>query len=455
MNWKHSLVARLFVFAYLVGTSSSAQAQFTQNTSGVGLGGVANDAHTLAVGDLDGDDYQDLIIGDSNQFYRNNGDGTFSEATSGYGLNASLEHLQPMWGDFDNDGDLDFVARRVGTTAKVHLFENIPGTGAGGRAFSLNHVFSTNQEGAVSWVDYDLDGDIDLFVGYILGTAFEFHENQLRETGTASFVDVSVLAGVDGMSASSTVESIHWVDVDNDGDPDAYITTRTDTDRLLINQLTEMGVPKFVDTHGSSGLVDVTGSSMSVFGDFDNDGDFDFYQSHTTASNNLFRNELIESGSLSFTDVTSLYGLAGPGTGGALLGWVDYDNDGDLDLLSGNRQGANWALYENGLSGSSTVSFADVASVQLGVSPGAQSGLVFFDPDNDGDQDFVYTGNGGANHYYRNDNPASNWVAVHLIGNSSSRDGAGARVSVTAGGQTQIREVSRLRMGNSTYPWAR
>ncbi len=193
--------------------------------SGVGSG-VAR-SNGACFGDVDNDGDLDLFVTNfhsSNRLYLNNGTGRFSEETSQVGLETERGGVGATFGDIDNDGDLDlFVATWGGPNL---LFENLgvdPKTGRprfveNGRARGLtDSVTAKRSQGAV-FGDIDNDGDLDLFVTNVVTT------NRLyRNDGTGSFVDITREAGVTDSARSN---SANFFDADNDGDLDLFVANR-------------------------------------------------------------------------------------------------------------------------------------------------------------------------------------------------------------------------------------
>lgn len=442
----------LCVMACFTTLTSYARADFTNQTSAAGLSSEFT-AASIAITDFDGDgdlDFTGLFNpGAVISLYTSDGDLTFTDATSSTGL-PSEAMVWPNWGDYDNDGDPDLATGTNGSTSKVHIFRNDGGT------LVEAIVFSTNQQARISWVDYDLDGDIDLFIGYILGTDFELHRNNLKETGTADFTDVTSVTGLTGLNAGpnaggTTVTSIYWADIDNDGDPDGYVACKPSRDKLLINQLAESGSATFQESHASLISNDDTNQTNGLWGDYDNDGDLDLFQStRFSGTDKLYRNETVESGTLSFTDVTTALGVGGTGDIGLPSAWVDFDNDGDLDLFSGSPGSAVWALYRNDLVGSGSVGFTEVSGTELGSAPNQHQGIAFFDADGDGYLDFLLPGNGFPMEFYENNGSGNNWVELDLVGQLSSADALQSRVRIVSGSSAQLREVSAASVYGNT-----
>jgi hypothetical protein len=183
-------------------------------------------------------------------------------------------------------------------------------------------------------------------------------------------------------------------------------------------------------------------SSMAVdFGDYDGDGRLDLFVSdiHYSA---LYRNE----GGGFFTDVTAAAGVAEPS--GQYDGWgasfLDYDNDGDLDIFKANGAmnhlyGHEDQLFENDGTGHYTDVSLDRGSYFAREAVGR--GAAFGDYDSDGDVDIVVVNLHDRAVLLRNESPADNaWIELRLRGTRSNRDGVGARVALSAGGRTQVAE---------------
>jgi len=188
------------------------------------------------------------------------------------------------------------------------------------------------------------------------------------------------------------------------------------------------------------------------FADFDGDGKLDLVvTNHEFESTSLFHND----GRGAFVDVTLDAGIGSPtlpfvGFGVAFL---DADNDGDLDLSIVNghvidntamfRAGSTHAQRKLLFQNTNGRRFTEV-SRQSGAGfarDGVGRTLLAGDLDNDGDIDVVITNNGGATEVLRNGGTGRNSIEIRIVGSRSNRDGLGARISVAAGGRTQVREV--------------
>ena len=395
--------------------------------------------------------------------YRNNGNGTFSDVTSSWpGLPTSGVNFS-SWADFDNDGDADVVVGLSTPSELRFFRNNRIGTGMQSFTLVQTVPFPTTIPALAAWGDFDNDGDLDVFVSFAGGPANTgpalLLKNNLKESGTVSFTDVSSSVGL--LSFDAGAGSAHWIDADNDGDLDLFVVNDFSIgalrrDLFYRNRLKETGIATFEEVTGAVGFhIASIPSANAMFGDYDNDGDQDLYVGlgHFTA-NLLYRNNL-EGGGLSFTEVGGALGVQQPIDGGISL-WGDLDNDGDLDLLAGDPSNQPWVLYRNEVVETGSPGFTDITSA-AGLSPGDhQSALLFFDMDNDGDLDVFSGFNGtGSNRLFRNNLPGgSTWLALKLVGTDSNRDGIGARITLDARGRKQHRQhtvFASTRAGNQSH----
>lgn len=264
--------------------------------------------------------------------------------------------------------------------------------------------------------DHDGDGDQDLFVTNGPQRDNSLFSNQLVESGEMRFVDIAVEAGVaaralDGSGACAG-------DIDNDGDPDLLVLSAHDNNQLFENQ----GDGSFLDITAFSGVGDVVATSVACsFGDIDGDGLLDVAVANNTVSwqsmlgigptdafafnqpNLLYRNL----GGNVFEDVSESSGLRTlttlPVPGAASVTWaiamVDYDLDGDLDILHADDQGGVLPEIAGGvdrgvifvLQNDGTGHFTDVTSQSGLKKPGGWMGLSFGDLNADGFLDLFAT----------------------------------------------------------------
>ena len=200
---------------------------------------------------------------------------------------------------------------------------------------NVTHTGSANTDIRIgtgaAWFDYDRDGDLDLYMTNRVGG------NHLwRNDGGGVFVDVA--AAVGAADASHDGSGVAVADYDNDGDLDIYLAN-SDGDVLLKNQLTETGTATFIDVTATAfpGITTPQRGTSASWGDYDKDGYLDLYVTNhkpidgtgAGSQDRLFHNN----GNGTFTDVSYLLGLENLGGYGFIASWTDYDNDGDLDIF--------------------------------------------------------------------------------------------------------------------------
>ncbi len=384
--------------------------------------GFTGDGRGGAWGDYDNDGDQDLYLmtyGQGNKLLRNDGAGAFVDVSTPLLSGPSTSGLctHGVWGDHDNDGDLDLYLSFFGANA---LLRNDGGVFANATSATLADASGLAEHKGAAWADHDGDGDLDLYVVKNNGPNV-----MLRNDGSGEFTDATSGPLGDAGPGSAVV----WGDYDNDGDPDLYLVNWGATSKLLRND----GGGAFVDVTAGP-LGDIGYGHAAAWGDYDNDGDLDLFIANAPdfpSPSRLLRN----GGGGVFVDAASgtLANQAGNG-----VAWGDYDLDGDLDLYLA-RSGQPNALFRNDGGGT----FADATLSPLG-DPGSSVVPAWADHDNDGDLD-LYFGNhgGGSNKLLRNDNSNGNhWLQVNLVGTTSNRLGMGARVHVSTGSLLQVRHVS-------------
>lgn len=415
--------------------------------------------------DIDGDLDAYLVqsAGGPNRLFRNDFDGVrlhFVDVTEhagcadeGYGMGAAS-------GDYDNDGDPDLYVLNYG--ANILCRNN--GNGTFTDVTAAANVDDSRWSVSASFLDYDHDGDLDLYVAnyvehsadidracqdsagqrdYCAPTEYDPAEDSLlRNNGDGTFTDVSLVSNVAGKDGPGL--GVVGADFNGDHLVDLYVANDQAANFLWTNR----GDGTFEDTGLLAGAAynrhGAAEASMGVTaGDFDRDGDDDLFMTHlNTQSNTLYVND----GSGNFHDDTDRAGLGAEsmlftGFGSA---WLDYDNDGALDLFVAN--GAVMALAERrGVSdfpfaqtnqlfhNRGDGSFDDVSATsgQAFASLAVGRGAAFGDIDNDGDIDILVANNSGPARLLRNDiGNANNWLRLVLRGTASSTDAQGARVAV-------------------------
>jgi hypothetical protein len=310
--------------------------------------GVADARATRAAawGDFDSDGDADLLVGFAPgdapvvKLYRND-KSTFVDATSDAGLTVATGAVrQPAWVDFDADGDLDlFLAFRDRADA---LFRN-DGSRFTDVAAQVGLADTRKTVGAL-WFDYDMDGDLDLYAAHMDGDP-----NALFRNDRGRFTDVAAEAGLawggrkPQDAANGTVRPCA-ADVNGDGRFDLF-TANYGTNGLFLNR----GGGKFEDASTAWGIAIDARYDTCAFSDIDHDGRVDLYVNGTVTGGVSYRDYLFRNTGTRFEDVTPENVRALQADHGAIF--VDIDRDGDEDLaLTGARPDGMHLLLRNGLS---------------------------------------------------------------------------------------------------------
>ncbi len=451
----------------------------------------------VAWGDYDNDGWQDIFvvndvgpvtmteqeIADSparSVLYHNNRDGTFTDVTSGSGIDFHGSGMGAAWGDYDNDGNQDLFISALGENAFYRnngdgTFSNLTSQ-AGLAGYS---GFWTG----IAWGDFNRDGYLDLYVtGYvnyeyresaeaatlqyetevptaINPSSFKPSHNLLyRNNGNGTFREIAGRAGVLDTLGRSLAAT--WADYDRDGWPDLYVANDVSDNTLYRN----LGNETFEEISRQSLVADYRGAMGIAMADWDGDLDMDMFVSHWIAQENalysslrtqLARLDANQRDVVRFMDEADRYGLGQialsfVGFGAAFL---DYDNDSRPDLFVANGHtfqqdddprlliGLRDQLFWNR---SSDDGFYDVSLVSgdYFAREYVGRGAAVADYDNDGDVDIFVVNNGGPAILLRNDSGTNNrWIEIRLEGRSSNRLGLGAQLRVVTDSIIQIREV--------------
>ena len=392
-------------------------------------GGQAN-----AWADYDGDGDLDEFVGfrgRANRLYRQD-HGTFADAAASAGIADTTETRAAAWGDFDGDGDPDLYVGFAGG-APNKLYRN-----DGGRFTDVAHTLGVDATGItrqVSFVDYDNDGDLDLFV------AFRERPNHLFRNDGGRFVDVTESSGIG--DARKTVGAV-WFDVDQDGDLDLFVANQDgDLNGLFINDRGH-----FADTAAAWGVDG--GPRATGFGgvgpsvaDVDGDGLFDLFVANYGPSV-LYRNDRRHR----FADVTRDVGLNFEGHA-VTSSWGDYDNDGRPDLyvsgfLATEPHYPDHLFHQDGLprAQSRGARFTDVLP-DLIKTHDASHGVQWVDFDNDGALDLSLANNDaqGGHYVFRNRlaaDRARTSLAVDVVDARGRHTKPGAELRLFAAGTRRL-----------------
>ncbi len=398
-----------------------------------------------AWGDFDNDGHEDLYVTDtvgSNILYRNVGDGTFVVSTlSGQVSLAGTSGGGATFADFDNDGDQDLLALAFGTD---NLFENTS-TGFVDVTSTAGLVFEGNGASA-AWGDFNQDGYLDLYIAnyYFSVPGDPLNQDRLyQNNGNGSFTEVSHLLDIGRMKGPAF--AVTFLDYDNDGDLDIYVVNDKLWGNLLWrNDGAGCGQWCFTDVSVMTGAHrPIDGMGIAV-GDYDLDGDDDLYFSGQNEMA-LLRSEIAQ-GSETFTEVT---GPAGVDVAASAWGTVfmDFDNDGweDLYLATHNPDpGLTNRVFRN--NGDST--FTDVSDASGASNAGISMGVAYADYDHDGRVDIVVGNPMDAYYLYRNTSTAGNWLSLSLVGSGPvNRDAVGTLAVLELSDGRSLRR--RVHIGSS------
>ena len=422
------IIQILGAFFFFIGTLHAQSFTNVASTTGVEED-ATNSSYAVSWADYDNDGDQDLYVVNfylsdrANHLFRNNGDGTFTQVTTG--AEDEGDGVSGVWADYDNDGDIDLYVANAGPSGNNRLFKN---DGAGNFT-DVAVAAGVNNTGAgytAVWGDYDNDGHVDLYLAIDLAADRLFHNK-----GDGTFED----ATTSPLGATGRNWGANWGDYDNDGDIDLYVADETGANHLYRND----GGGTFVDVASTANVAAGSGSGRSPdWVDYDNDGDLDLYQT-SSGANLLYENN----NDGTFTNVAGTANVAGSDAS-VNSAWADYDNDGDLDIYVTNGSTTANRLYKNNNDGT----FTEVGATEGVNDTQSSTTSAWADYDNDGDVD-LYVGNinNGINRLYRNDTTGNRWLSVSLTGSLSNTSAIGAQVTAVAGTLRQRQDVS----GGSGY----
>ena len=387
---------------------------------------VGGQANAWADVDNDGDlDYFVAFRGRPNRLYRND-KGTFRDVAPEVGLADNVETRAAAWGDFDADGDADLYIGFADPTIPAKVYRN---DAKGTRFSDVAKGIGVNLTGVArqpAWIDYDGDGDLDLFA------AFRDVPNRLLRNDHGTFIDVTGAVGIG--DPRKTVSAVWW-DFDRDGDLDLF-TANQEGDA---NGLYRQANGKFEDVAVAMGVAGTPrpkedgGVGPSV-ADFDQDGDFDLFVANYGHSA-LYRND----GGLKFTEVSRERGIDLNGHG-VTSGWGDLDNDGLPDLYVANFI-AGQPLYRDALFINGGQAFLE-ALPDLILKHDATHGVQFVDFDQDGRLDVALANNdpgGGGHPLFRNTSAMrGRSLEVEVTDPNARRSRAGSEVRAYRAGTRQM-----------------
>lgn len=410
-----------------------------------------------ACGDFNNDGWQDVFIPSdgvgADLLFINGQNGTFTNQATSWGLTTAHFGKGVAVGDYDGDGFLDIYVTSAGDpnfsgqAGKHRLYRNLNGAGFVdvATAAGVNATHPAIQDGwGCCFGDYDLDGDLDLFVAGI--TNNNAGSKLFQNNGNGSFADVTASSQLfQGALFSLHAFAPRFLDTDGDRYPELLLVADFGTSRYYKNN----GDGTFSDWTSIAGTGDEENGMGQTIGDFDGNGIIDWYvTSIYQLPTNWTGNKLyLNLGGHAFSEVSMAAGVEQGGYGWGAVA-VDFDHDGDLDIAETNGGLGQFAGIQSflWLKNNGSMTYTESA-LPLGFNHVAEGrGMSNLDYDNDGDQDVMIFTRDAPMLLLRNDlsGPNTAWLRVFLDTTASPLDapnGIGAMVYVTVGTETQVRTI--------------
>jgi len=413
----------------------------------------------IAIFDYNNDGYLDVVISAAHggcNLYRNNGDGTFTDESIGSGIDTAVNTFVITVGDYNNDGYDDLFITRLGfCVGECQLFRN-NGNGSFTDVTTEAGLDVWGPAFTASWVDYDCDGWLDLFITNNLGGLFDRKTpNRLfRNNRNGTFSEVTEESGI--TTIWPTIGAA-WGDYDNDGFPDLFLSNAMGRSQLYHNN----GDGTFTDVSEKAGVTALGLGSVSYFCDYNNDGLMDIVQymwsDHEDMIHTMQHGEgpaeghpvriYHNNGDGTFTLRNREIGLNG--CWGSMSGNAgDFNNDGFIDLVLGNGSPRMDRLdpvviMENDGKRYRNTTFA-AGLPYRGKGHGCNLGDLF----GDGRLSIIVAGGGAypgdllTTGVYCPTSLPGNYLNVRLVGTRSNRSAIGARLCLASSGRKQYREVA-------------
>lgn len=431
----------LIVLVCAIQQSESCAQQFLEKTEEYNLGFTTSTPFYIGGGgasmvDFDLDGIDDLSYTKSNfppgvfRYEENN----FTPQENFASFNLMPKAI--MWVDIDNDGDLDFFA--TSAEGSLDLFERSADGSFIDRLENSGIANDYREYGMSTWGDYDLDGDLDLYLPVYDGLPGSSGGNLFyRNDGNFQFTELTEESGL--LTDNDLSFQASWVDLNHDRYPDLFlINDRSTVNRFYLNN----GDGTFEDISESVGM-DLTFDPMSTsWGDFNQDGILDLYITNSMSGDNDEVPNFLYIGQegLTFVNAAEEYGVnLNRWTWGAA--WMDVDNDGDLDLYVTEYEPLipffGDHLYIN--QGAEGDYFLEEQSELIQNNDSIDSHCIAYgDPNNDGYLDIALTSNiDNSFRYYENAGGANSYLKIDLEGTVSNRFGVGAWIDLWNDGVLQ------------------
>lgn len=405
--------------------------------------------------DFNNDGYIDIMasswgLEDQLQYYRNNGDGTFTKKTGEAGLTGITGGLNIIHADFDNDGFADVFVLRGAWLASdgEHPNSLLRNNGDGTFSDVTNSagLLSRHPTQTAAWGDYNNDGWLDLYIGNET-TRGSYHPAELyRNNRDGTFSNVAEEVGV---NATGFIKGVVWGDYDNDGFQDLYVSRLGQTNLLYHNEGENGNSWSFSEVAEKAGVQEPRSSFPTWFWDYNNDGWLDIFVSGYFANAADVANEYL--GNATNATLPRLYKNNGDGTFDDVTRQVhldrvlysmgsnygDLDNDGYPDFYVGTGDPDFRALMPSrmfrndaGRTFQEVTESGGFGNIQKG------HGVSFADLDHDGDQD-IFMVMGGAlkgdtylNLLFENPGNKNHWLTLDLEGKITNKSAIGARIKI-------------------------
>lgn len=423
---RYSLITGVIVLFCL---TSYGQTEFTDVTSIAALQNKKG-AEGIAFGDYNNDGYDDFYVSHiegANQFYQNNGDGTFTEIgkEKGLDLRENIDTRTAAWGDLNNDGWLDLYIGNKGTPDQLFLNlgnENFEEISASAGIQQVGHPKSVNL------ADINQDGFLDIYISNFAGENVLYLNN-----GDQTFKNYNLIAGA--LDRGRAMGSIFF-DYDKDGDVDLYLVHDGNEPNFLYQNdgtgvFTEVSQAANVNTKSFGMGVDV--------GDVNNDGWLDIYI--TNFGPNFL---LLNNGDGTFIDISKSAEVSHSGMGWGMT-FIDYDNDGLLDIYVANDTDFSGGFQPNVLyRNKGNLTFERAETNGDICNEMSSYGTAYSDYNLDGNLDVLVVNReeGEGVSLYQNGKRVGNWLGLKLIGTVSNQNAIGAKIQIVDNlGRLHYKEV--------------
>lgn len=442
-------IIKLLIFYIIINHCSVVQCQYYVDislSSGVGVNHTAN---TFGIGqawiDVDNDGLLDIYVTNQqgpNHLLMNQGNETFLELAQFESVAVPDQSCAGVSiADFDNDGWDDIYVNCFGQN---HLFKNNNGVSFSDITEDSN-TDDLNNSQVSAWADINNDGWLDLYVVNYNDGSNAVNDSFFLSNGDFTFTNINT--DFDEINLKKPGLAVTFFDYDNDGDQDLYVVS----DRLHGNVLWRNDGPAIngCGTHWCfTDVSEITNTNTQVYGmgiatgDIDLDGDLDMYFS-SIGEQVLLLNQLSQ-GTATFVDVSASSVLNVPNTAGWGTLFFDYNNDSYLDAMIATY-GQTIETSEKLFKGNGDASFVDV-TLDAGISDNIYTeGIAYGDMNNDGLLDLLKGNRNSGYKLYKNSiKTDNNWIDIKLIGGLTiNRNAIGSRVEVLlSNGKTLIREVT-------------